>query len=166
MNVANIEKKCSSLTLAIRSFPALGIAQLVSVNSILPTNNESPPIKLYCKNGQYRLEIDGGDKVVDPAYISDEFKKFLSGGTAYDKAKKIFSLMMPSKADLSRRDRYMLFSSYNAEVSLRENLSAKSEMNLSKGFPRLPKEIYVELVRRYLREDGYPKWYLYFDKSL
>lgn len=166
VKVSNRERENLRLTLVIQTFPDLGTARLVSVNSKFAGFNESSIIEFYDKNGQYILNIGGINKVVDETQLSDELKSLLNANYKSEKTKKSLpSLIMPSKADLSRRNNYMLFSAYKAEVNLRENKLVEGDKSFSKRFPKLPKEIYVELVRQYLKEDGYPHWHLYYDRT-
>lgn len=161
-----LKKESQHVELKIQTYPDSGTAQLIAVTSKTGGGAKAPLIEFYFKDGKYLIRIDGNDNVLDSEYLSLEFKRLLIEKQPPEKiAKSANALPMPSKADLTRRNKYMLFSSYKTEVNLRARKAIEGDQNFAKKYPRLPKEIYVELIRQYLKEDGYPGWYLYYDRT-
>jgi hypothetical protein len=148
------------LMLTIQTDAGLEITKLVLKGPKLPDVKESPTIGYYFQDGKYVFKVGGGETAFDPAHLSRDFKAFLDGNHKERANNGPVSFRMPSKTDLRRTDgSYKSFESYELEVRLRAYSATQADLFYSSRFPKLPKEIYQELIRHYLFEEGNP---LYF----
>lgn len=148
------------LMLTIQTDAGLGITKLVLKGPKLPGVNELPTIGYYFQDGKYVFKIGGGETAFDPAHLSKDLKAFLDGDHSKRQNGPV-PFRMPSKTDLRHSDGgYKSFENYEIEVRLRAQSATQADLLYSSRFPRLPRELYQELIRHYLKEDGSPL-YLY-----